>query len=101
MKMDLEDEKMIDPRKVEKEAINFQNAGKFEGAIKAWEELLDNYPDWEYGYSHLELSYCYSQLGNFEKALEAIKKALEFDPNNEYFVGNYEALLEDRKRGLI
>ena len=91
----------FNPREVERAAFELKNAGKYEEAVKLWEELLSHNPDWEYGYSHFNLSYCYIELGNFDKALEAIKKALEFDPNNEQFQGNYEGLLEYRKRGLI
>lgn len=92
---------MVDLNKLEKDAFNMQQAGYYEEAIRHWEELLSYHNDWDYGYPCLNISNCYVELGNFDKALEAIKKALEFDHDNEYFVGNYKALLEDRKRGLI
>jgi len=58
--------------------------------ITAWEQILDERPDYRDGW--IRLTIAYYQTGNLDKAQETLKKAKELDPTNE-IVLNLEKLL--------
>ncbi len=51
-----------------------------EAAVKAFEELIETYPDYIEGY--LGLGHAYERLSKYDEAIEAVKKAIEINPND-------------------
>ena len=60
--------------------------------ILAWEQILDERPDYRDGW--IQLAAAYYKIGDKQKAKEALKKAKALDPTNEVIL-NFEKLLED------
>jgi GT2 family glycosyltransferase/tetratricopeptide (TPR) repeat protein len=60
--------------------------GRYEEAIKLWEEYIRFHPATNAYYS---MAYCYMEMEQFEKALTAAKKALELDGNSTEAVVRY------------
>lgn len=59
--------------------------------IYSWEEILKERPDYRDGW--MQLAAAYNKAGNKEKAKEALRKAIEIDPNNEQLV-SFEKLIQ-------
>ena len=67
-----------DPKAVllEEVASNAQNAGDYEVAAAKWQELIDDYPEFErIGFALLESGKCNIELLQFENAIEHLKAA--------------------------
>ena len=60
--------------------------------IAAWEQILDERPDYRDGW--IQLAAAYYKIGDKQKAKEALLKAKALDPTNEVIL-NFEKLLED------
>jgi len=65
--------------------------GKGEEALKIYNRLKKEYPNDYRIYS--DLGIVYNSLGNYEMALENLKKAVELNPSPETYL-NYTAILE-------
>ena len=85
--------------------VNFENqksAQKILGAqtqlkadqqtITAWEQILDERPDYRDGW--IQLSAAYYKIGDKQKSKQALLRAKALDPANEVIL-NFEKLLED------
>lgn len=59
--------------------------------IYQWEQILQERPDYRDGW--VQLSASYYKSGNKQKAKEALKKAIEIDPNNESLL-SFEKLIQ-------
>ena len=51
-----------------------------DAAVRAFEELIETYPDYIEGY--LGLGHAYERLGQYDEAIEAVHKAIEINPND-------------------
>ena len=60
-----------------KRAYKMQMEGKFEDAIMYYQKSLDYYPTAK---TYTFLGWAYSSLGNFEKAIDKCKIAIDMDP---------------------
>jgi len=60
----------------------------------AWEQILAERPNYRDGW--IQLAAIYSKLGYREKALEALNRARQLDPNNETIL-SFEKILEGQK----
>ncbi len=51
-----------------------------DGAVKAFEELIETFPDYIEGY--LGLGHAFERLSKYDEAIEAVQKAIEINPND-------------------
>lgn len=60
---------------------------KYPPAIKAYQEIYDQYPEWEYAeHSLMMIGLCYDWLGQLEKEIEIYKKAIKEYPDLKGFI---------------
>jgi tetratricopeptide (TPR) repeat protein len=78
---------------LETKALSLQNAGKFKEAADLFSEIVKEQPNWEHGAGYYSLGNCYEDSGQFEKAEEAYKSALRYQPANRDFLGGYASFL--------
>lgn len=63
-------------------------AGDYEGAIEAYEEIIDKSKETAGAYAGI--AECQALLGNYEKAIEAYDKAIKEDSNDySFYIGKY------------
>ena len=53
---------------------------ELEKAVAAFDELIKQYPDYADGY--IGLGHAYERMHKYDEAIEAIKKAIEINPND-------------------
>ena len=73
-------------RGVFNQGITSYNAGDYEGAAKAFEQVIKE--DSEQPAVWSNLGNCYAKLNQNEKAMEAYEKAIELDPENPNYYQN-------------
>ena len=61
-------------------ALNHFAENDLEGAVNAFKELIDTYPDYIEGY--LGLGHAYERLSLYDEAIEAVQKAIAIDPKD-------------------
>jgi Flp pilus assembly protein TadD len=83
----------FDPRQVEQEAHRLREEGKFAEAARLFRELVNRFPNWEDGGGAFDLASCLEDLGDFAGAAKAYEMALQHDPSNKIFIGNYNSVL--------
>lgn len=76
------------------EAEQLLKSGFPEEAIYLCIRGLEAYPEYSAAYSILAESYF--NTGNFNKAMEAVEKALHFNPNNQLLISLKEKLIDER-----
>jgi tetratricopeptide (TPR) repeat protein len=79
---------------LEKKALQAMNLGDFTHAIKLYEEIVRENPQWEHGQAFYDLALCYENIGDLQKAEENYLRALEIQPKYYIFVGGYAEFLE-------
>ncbi len=73
------------------------DATRYEDAIHTYERVLRLNP--KVSEAHIGIANCYFSLGDADKGLEFLGKAVEFDPTNPYLIHNYaSALFENGQR---
>jgi tetratricopeptide (TPR) repeat protein len=78
---------------LEQKALSLQNAGKFKEAADLFAEIVKELPDWEHGRGFYCLANNYEDSGQLEKAEQAYKSALRYQPAYEIFLGGYASFL--------
>ncbi len=78
---------------LQQRAIELQNRKRFREAIELFEMIVKERPDWEHGSIQHSLSYCYEELHEYEKAEQWLLAALQYDPDNPYFISSYASFL--------
>lgn len=78
---------------IEKQAFALRNAGEWMQASILFEQLVKEEPRWEHGYGFLSLAQCYEELGRYEDARAAYKKALHPNPSDCIILGSYASFL--------
>ena len=53
---------------------------ELDDAVAAFNELVEQYPDYIDG--HIGLGHAYERQGTYDEAIQAIKKAIEIDPSD-------------------
>jgi tetratricopeptide (TPR) repeat protein len=72
---------------LEQKALSLQNAGKFKEAADLFSAIVREQPDGEHGTGFYSLANNYEDSGQLEKAEEAYKSALRYQPANRDFLG--------------
>ena len=70
---------------------------KLEAAVDAFNELIEEFPDYIEGY--LGLGHAYERLSLYDEAIEAVQKAIEIDPNDPLAYTSLSMCLQ--RKGLI
>jgi Flp pilus assembly protein TadD len=78
---------------MEEKALNLQNAGRFREAADLFAAIVKEQPDWEHGAGFYCLAVNCEDSGQLEKAEEAYKSALRYQPAYDIFLGGYAAFL--------
>jgi len=81
---------------------------KFEEAIKAYQEVRDKYPDWNYAkHALMMIGLCYDWMGQKEKAIQTLEKSIQeypdirdFSPANFYYLGEMYADTGQKQKAL-
>jgi len=83
----------LENKRIDKRVLGLQTQIKtdHETAHK-WEQILIERPDYRDGW--IQLAAIYNQLGNKDKAKEALKNAKNIDPNNQ-LIAAFEKFLEN------
>lgn len=68
-----------------------------ESAVKTFKELTDKFPDYIEGF--LGLGHAYERLSQYDEAIEAVKRAIEIDPNDPLAYTSLSICLQ--RKGLI
>src|SRR2546426_1005955 len=79
--------------KLETEALASRNAGDQKRAVELLSAIVTEQPDWEHGEAFCDLAGCYEDLGEFDKAEESYRRAIDYGPANPYFWGGYASFL--------
>ncbi len=82
-------------------AQNYFNKGDFENAVKAYEKILESYPN--NSYFRLMLAKIYIEKINFGKAQEQLRKAIEINPNNveaRYYLASIFSMMGSYKQTI-
>ena len=79
---------------MEKRGLELRKAGKYREATEVFEGIVRQFPDWEHGTAQYTLAGCYEELREYEKAGRCFRKALEYAPNDPYFLGDYASFLQ-------
>jgi tetratricopeptide (TPR) repeat protein len=79
------------------QALTHFGSNELEAAVTVFNALLEQYPDYVDG--HIGLGHAYERMGRYDDAIEAIKKAIEIDPNDPL---NYTSLsMCYQRKGMI
>jgi beta-lactamase regulating signal transducer with metallopeptidase domain len=105
----LSDVPKADERKIMlDEAEELFKGKKFEEAIKAYQEVRDNYPDWNYAkHALMMIGLCYDWMGQKEKAIQILEKSIQeypdirdFSPATFYYLGQMYADTGQKEKAL-
>jgi len=78
-------------------ALSHFGNNELDAAIDAFNELINQYPDYADGY--VGLGHTYERMGRYDDAIEAIKKSIEVNPNDPL---NYTSLsVCYQRKGMI
>ena len=64
-------------------AVSIMDTGDYEAAIKAFEDIVARWP--EYDAAHYYLGVCYGMGGRLDQAQESMRKARALDPGNVWY----------------
>ena len=79
------------------QALTHFGNNELEAAVAAFNQLLEQYPDYVDG--HIGLGHAYERMGKYDEAIEAIKKAIGVDPTDPL---NYTSLsICYQRKGMI
>jgi tetratricopeptide (TPR) repeat protein len=80
---------------IEKEhkALELQNNGDFVKAADLFKQIVDEYPDYEFGFCFYSLAYCLEELGEHEEAKKYYIKSIEYDDADPIRLGGYASFL--------
>jgi tetratricopeptide (TPR) repeat protein len=78
---------------LDRKALSFREEGKLKEAAELFSAIVREQPDWEHGVGFYDLGICYEDLGQLEKAEEAYRSALRYQPANRDFLGGYASFL--------
>ena len=79
------------------QALTHFGNNELEEAVTVFNALLEQYPDYVDG--HIGLGHAYERMSRYDDAIEAIKKAIEIDPNDPL---NYTSLsMCYQRKGMI
>jgi tetratricopeptide (TPR) repeat protein len=81
---------------------------KYEEAIKAYQEVRDKYPDWNYAkHALMMIGLCYDWMGQKEKAIQTLEKSIQeyphirdFSPATFYYLGRMYADTGQKEKAL-
>jgi beta-lactamase regulating signal transducer with metallopeptidase domain/cell fate (sporulation/competence/biofilm development) regulator YmcA (YheA/YmcA/DUF963 family) len=105
----LSDAPETDERKIMlNEAEKLFKYKKFEEAIKAYQEVRDKYPDWNYAkHALMMIGLCYDWMGQKEKAIQTLEKSIQeypdirdFSPATFYYLGQMYANTGQKEKAL-
>ena len=69
------------------------SAGMAAEASEIFRMIVDRQPDWEHGQGFYCLACCQEDLGQLEQAEKYFRAALEFEPQNDIFLGGIASFL--------
>lgn len=78
---------------LEQEALNLMNGGNYKEAIKLYEKIIDENPNWEFGVCFYDMAHCFEELGELEEAKKNYLKAIEYDDEDSIRLGGYASFL--------
>lgn len=78
---------------IEQKALALQNSGEFGKAAVLFKQIIDEYPDYEFGSCFYSLANCLEGLGQYEEAENNYEKALEYDNEDPIRLGGYASFL--------
>jgi tetratricopeptide (TPR) repeat protein len=78
---------------LEQKALAARAEGDVEKAAELFTALVQKQPNWEHGAGFYNLACCYEDLGKFDLADECYRRALQFEPKFDIFVGGYASFL--------
>ena len=85
---------MVSPLvEVEREALRLKNAGKLMDAIRNFERIVSENPEWEHGSPFFNMAQCFEDLGEVASADKNYLESLKRSPRNPYFLGSYASFL--------
>jgi tetratricopeptide (TPR) repeat protein len=90
-----------DLRETETRALKAQKVGDFGAAIDLWRAIIEIQPNWEHGYAHYYLADCYTRIGEFDKAEQEYKAAIQLEPQNEMFSTALQSIIDARRSGIL
>jgi tetratricopeptide (TPR) repeat protein len=79
--------------KLEQEALALMNAGNFKQAAELFSTIIRSNPEYEHGMCFYNLAGCYEDLGEYEKAEECYRRALQYVPTDQIRLGGYASFL--------
>jgi beta-lactamase regulating signal transducer with metallopeptidase domain len=90
------------------EAEELFKGKNFEEAIKAYQEVRDKYPDWNYAkHALMMIGLCYDWMGQKEKAIQTLEKSIQeypdirdFSPATFYYLGQMYASSGQKEKAL-
>jgi tetratricopeptide (TPR) repeat protein len=88
-------------RETETLALAAQKAGEYGAAIRLWRAIIDIQSNWKHGYAHYYLADCYTRIGEFNRAEEEYRTAIELEPENEMFSIALESLIDARRSEVL
>jgi tetratricopeptide (TPR) repeat protein len=85
---------MINPLiTLEQKAFKLRNKGDLKGAIKLYEAIIKENPNYEFGVCFYHIAFCLEALGELEKAKENYLKALEYDNEDNVRLAGFASFL--------
>ncbi|MGB6976176.1 MAG: tetratricopeptide repeat protein [Gammaproteobacteria bacterium] len=75
------------------EALKLQKMGDLREAIKLYEMIIKENPNYEFGICFYSIAYCQKELGEIEKARENYLKVLEYDDEDDIRLGGFASFL--------
>jgi tetratricopeptide (TPR) repeat protein len=79
--------------KLEQEALALKKKGDLKGAIKLYETIIKENPDYEFGACFSDIAWCLKELGELEKAKENYLKAIEYDDEDDIRLAGFTSFL--------
>jgi Flp pilus assembly protein TadD len=87
--------------KLHAEALAAQNSGNFYEAVRIWELILQQQPNWEHGIPHYLLADCLERIGELERAEQALRDAVNLSPGCSMFEEGLRSHLAAKKSGIL
>src|SRR4051812_31226270 len=78
---------------LEKMSLDAVKSGNHELAIDCFRKIITIQPNYEHGACFYNLACSYEDIGKIDLARENYKKALEYMPNDEIYLGGYASFL--------
>jgi Flp pilus assembly protein TadD len=78
---------------LEEKALKLKNSGRIAEAAELFSVIVEQQPDWEHGCALHDLAQCYEDLGRLEEAETLYRRALDYEPTSDIFLGGLASFL--------